>query len=145
MKPQQLMKALISSALLALGLSLGAVAHAAEPAKEKLVMQVSDADPAKWNMALNNARNVQTELGKDKVEIEIVAYGPGIGMLKADAPISNRVTEAMETGVRLVACENTMTNQKLSKADMHDKISYAPAGVVQLMKRQREGWVYIRP
>jgi intracellular sulfur oxidation DsrE/DsrF family protein len=138
-------KALIYSALLALGLSLSAVAHSADVPKEKLVIQVSDGDPAKWNMALNNARNVQTELGQDKVEIEIVAYGPGIGMLKADAAISNRVTEAMDTGVRLVACENTMTNQKLSKADMHDKISYAPAGVVQLMKRQREGWVYIRP
>jgi uncharacterized protein len=145
MKPQTLMKTLFGYPLLAFALSLGALAQAAEPAKEKLVMQVSDADPAKWNMALNNARNVQTELGKDKVEIEIVAYGPGIGMLKADSTISNRVTEAMDNGVRLVACENTMSNQKLSKADMHEKISYAPAGVVQLMKRQREGWVYIRP
>jgi len=51
----------------------------------KIVLQVSDADPAKWNLALNNARNVQEDLGKDNVEVEIVAYGPGLGMLKGDS------------------------------------------------------------
>ena len=113
--------------------------------KHKVVFQVSDADPAKWNLTLNNAKNVQQELGVDKVEIEIVAYGPGIGMLKADALMANRVSEAAQTGVKMVACENTMTVQKLTKADMNNDISYTPAGVVELMKRQREGWAYIRP
>lgn len=115
------------------------------PIKHKVVFQVSDADPAKWNLTLNNAKNVQQELGVDKVEIEIVAYGPGIGMLKADALTANRVSEAAQTGVKMVACENTMTVQKLIKADMNNDISYTPAGVVELMKRQREGWAYIRP
>ena len=52
-------------------------AHAQVAAKHRVVFQVSDNDPAKWNLALNNARNVQADLGKDEVEIEIVAYGPG--------------------------------------------------------------------
>jgi len=115
------------------------------PIKHKVVFQVSDAEPAKWNLALNNAKNVQQELGADKVEIEIVAYGPGIGMLKADALSANRVSEAAQAGVKMVACENTMTVQKLTKADMNKDISYAPAGVVELMQRQSEGWAYIRP
>ncbi len=115
------------------------------PIKYKVVFQVSDADPAKWNLTLNNVKNVQQELGADKVDIEVVAYGPGIGMLKADAAIANRVSEAAQAGVKLVACENTMTVQKIAKADMHSDISYAPAGVVELMQRQREGWAYIRP
>ena len=55
-------------------------ACAAKP--HKLVLQVSDADPAKWRLALNNARNVPDDLGRDKVAVEIVACGPGIGMLK---------------------------------------------------------------
>jgi len=46
------------------------------------VIQVSDGDQSKWNLALNNARNIQTDLGVANVDIEIVAYGPGIGMLK---------------------------------------------------------------
>ena len=53
--------------------------------KQRVVFQVSDNDPAKWNLALNNARNVQQDLGKDNVQIEIVAYGPGLNMLKAES------------------------------------------------------------
>ncbi|WP_096664905.1 DsrE family protein [Polaromonas sp. AET17H-212] len=118
----------------------------AAPAKPRVVLQVSDGDAAKWNLALNNAKNVQQEYGgADKVSIEIVAYGPGIGMLKSDATTNNRITEATKSGIQVVACENTMTTQKLTKADMNASISYARSGVVQLMKRQDEGWAYVRP
>jgi uncharacterized protein len=114
-------------------------------AKTRVVFQVSDNDAGKWNLALNNAKNVQQELGADKVDIEIVAYGPGIGMLKADATTNSRVMEATTSGIKVVACENTMNNQKLTKADMNPVISYVPAGVVELMRLHSEGWAYIRP
>ena len=117
----------------------------AAPAKPRVVLQVSDGDAAKWNLALNNAKNVQQELGAKNVAVEIVVYGPGIGMLKSDATTNNRITEATKSGIQVVACENTMTTQKLTKADMNASISYARSGVVQLMKRQDEGWAYVRP
>lgn len=119
-------------------------AQAAMPAN-KLVMQVSDADPGKWNLALNKAKNVQSDLGAGNVAIEIVAYGPGIGMLKAESVVGNRVRDALAAGVKVVACENTMTNQKLTKDDMLAGIGYVPAGVTELMQRQQQGWAYIRP
>jgi intracellular sulfur oxidation DsrE/DsrF family protein len=112
---------------------------------QKVVFQVSDNDPAKWNLALNNARNVQADLGKDKVEVEIVAYGPGLGMLKADSKVAPRLAQALDNNVGLMACENTMRNTKVQKADMYGGISYVDAGVVHIMKRQREGWAYVRP
>lgn len=126
-------------------LAIGAVAQAASPAATKVVFQVSDGDAAKWNLALNNAKNVQQELGASKVQIEIVAYGPGIGMLKDDSTAANRVAEAVQSGIEIVACENTMMAQKLTKADMNKSVGYVSAGVVELMKRQSEGWAYIRP
>ncbi len=111
----------------------------------RIVIQVSDNDPAKWNLALNNARNLQADLGKDNVAIELVAYGPGINMLKAESAVANRITEAMGGGVKVVACENTMRGAKLSKPDMVAGIGYVPAGVVELMQRQQQGWAYLRP
>nr|MDP2190355.1 DsrE family protein [Rhodoferax sp.] len=140
-------KTFIQATVLALSatFAMGAAAQTAAPAKAKVVIQVSDGDAAKWNMALNNAKNVQDELGASKVDIEIVAYGPGIGMLKADATTSNRIIEATKAGVQVVACENTMTGQKLTKADMNPAIGYVRTGVVELMNRQREGYAYIRP
>ena len=113
--------------------------------KERVVIQVSDADPKKWNLALNNAKNIQTDLGADKTEVEIVAYGPGIGMLKADAEVANRIEDAVAAGVKVVACENTMKAQKLNRDDMNRKVDYVAAGVVQLMRRQQQGYAYIRP
>jgi intracellular sulfur oxidation DsrE/DsrF family protein len=123
---------------------LGAAAQVV-PQRNRVVIQVSDGDPAKWNLALNNARNLQTDLGSDKVDIEIVAYGPGIGMLKLDSPVANRIGEAKEAGVKVMACENTMKAHKLARADMLDGIGFVAAGVVEIMQKQQEGWAYLRP
>jgi uncharacterized protein len=113
--------------------------------KHKVVFQVSDNDPAKWNLALNNARNVQADLGKENVEIEIVAYGPGLAMLKMESPVSPRLAQALDLNIGLLACVNTMENTKTPKSDMYGGIGYVQAGVTHLMKRQKEGWAYIRP
>ena len=137
-----------SLAMLAGGASLAApdaLAQAASTRQNRVVMQVSDNDPAKWNLALNNARNLQTDLGAANVEIEIVAYGPGIGMLKSESVVGNRIAEALGQGVAVSACENTMRGQKLAKADMLDGIGYVPAGVVEIMQKQQQGWAYLRP
>ncbi len=118
----------------------------AQPAKQKLVIQVSDADPGKWRLALNNVKNVQDDLGgPDAVDIEVVAYGPGIGMLKADSVVAPQIAAALKSEVKVVACENTMKAQKLVYTDMLPAISYVAAGVVELMKKQQQGYAYIRP
>ena len=113
--------------------------------KTRVVVQVSEADPARWNLVLNNVKNLQDDLGAGNVEIEVVAYGPGIGMLKLDAVSNSRVSDAIKDGVQIAACENTMRNQKLARADMHPNVSYVPAGVTEIVQRQRDGWAYLRP
>ena len=140
----KLMGAVLGGSMAMGALALPTVAHAMDPmVTPKVVMQVSDSDPAKWNLALNNAKNVQKDL--KGAQIEIVAYGPGIGMLKADSEVAGRVGEAVDSGIKVVACGNTMKGQKLSKEDMNPKIGYVQAGVVELMDRQMQGYTYIRP
>lgn len=114
-------------------------------AKYKVIFQVSDNDPVKWNLALNNAKNVQEDLGKENVQIEIVAYGPGLNMLRAESKVAGRVSGALDDNVAVVACDNTMHNMKLTDADLIGGIGHVKAGVVELMERQRQGWSYIRP
>lgn len=114
-------------------------------AREKVIIQVSDSIPGKWNLALNNAKNIQEAIGKDKVEVEIVAYGPGIDMLKFESEVGSRIDKALADGVKVMACENTMKNMKLSKPDMLSTIGYVPSGVVEIMRKEKDGWSYIRP
>lgn len=129
------------------GALLAGRANAAEKAGKanRLVIQVSDNDPAKWGLALNNAHNVLNDLGADTVALEIVVYGPGISMLKKDSPAAARVATALKAGMQIVACENTLRAQQLTHADMLPDIGYVPAGVVELLKKQQQGYAYIRP
>jgi hypothetical protein len=110
-----------------------------------VVFQVSDPVPGKWSLTLNNVSNLQDALGDKNVEIEVVVYGPGIDMLKLDSPVSDRINDAVNAGVKIVACENTMKAKKLTKDDMLGSIGYVPGGVVEIVKREGEGWAYIRP
>jgi uncharacterized protein len=134
-------------ALLGLGAAATpALAQQAKPAaKHRVVLQVSDNDPARWRLALSNAHNIQADLGKDKVQIEIVAYGPGINMLKAESPVAGGLAGALDSNVGLIACANTLRSDKVARDDMYGGIAYVQAGVTHIMKRQSEGWAYIRP
>lgn len=120
------------------------MANAAESGTERVVVQVSDGDTKTWNQALNVVRNLQQAYGKG-TQIEVVAFGNGIGILKMDSEVSNRIEETLQSGAHVYACQNTMRARKLTKEDMLPKIGYVPAGVVEVINKQREGWAVIRP
>jgi intracellular sulfur oxidation DsrE/DsrF family protein len=121
-------------------------AHAADKtSKSSVVIQISENNPAIWNLALNNAKNIQQDLGKENTNIEIVAYGPGINMLKFDSEVAPRLKEASANGVALLACGNTMKNQKLTEKDLEGDVKVVKAGVIEIISKQREGWAYIKP
>ena len=139
-------RAFVAALLLPAALAALPAARAQAGGKpNKLVMQVTDADPAKWSLVLGNAYNVQTELGADMVEAEIVVYGPALAMITKGSPVADRVASAIKNGVRVVACENTMLAQHLGRSDMLPDLAYVQAGVVEIMQKQQQGWAYIRP
>jgi hypothetical protein len=141
----KLMGALLGGALMMGSLAIPTAALAgADSGQMKVVIQVSDSDPATWSLALNNVKNFQAATN-GKAKIEVVAYGPGIGMLTADSELANRVSEAVDSGVKVAACGNTMKAKNLTKADMNAKVDIVPGGVVEIVTREMEGYSYIRP
>lgn len=135
---------LVLAGMLALT-GIAQTASAADKVKEKVVFQVSDDNPKTWNQTLNVIGNVQEAYGKENVEIKLVAFGLGLGILKLESVAGGRVKEALQSGVRIVACENTMQRQKITKADMLPDINYVKAGVVEIIASERQGWAVIRP
>ena len=111
----------------------------------KVVYHVTIDDPRMWNQSLNNIRQLQKVLGKNNVEVELVVNGWGIGMLKIESEVGNRVNEAVANGVKVVACEATMADRKLTKDDMLKSISYVPGGVIEAIQKQKAGWAYLKP
>ncbi len=114
--------------------------------KPGVVIQMSEADPAKWNLALNNANNLVTAMGgAHEVDVEIVAFGPGLSMLREDSPVSERLGVALSDGVKLAACGNTMKKMKVTDGDLYLGVTVVQAGVKEIVDRQRDGWSYVRP
>jgi intracellular sulfur oxidation DsrE/DsrF family protein len=118
-----------------------------------LVIQVTENDAAVMNLALSNAVNVSqhyTEFG-DEVEIEIVAYGPGLAMLRDDiSPVKARLKSMADslTNVTFTACGNTITT--LEKAEgkpvpIVPQAKIVKTGVAHIMELQEKGWIYVRP
>ena len=132
------------AALLVAALPALVTAQTASAARNRALFQVSDNDPARWNVILSNMINLREGVAGEPVENELVAYGPGILMLKADSPVKSRVAEAVKSGVKINACQNTMNVMKLTPADMLPEASYVPSGVVEVMRKQQKGWAYIR-
>jgi hypothetical protein len=121
----------------------------------RLLIHVDQNDPAVMNLALNNATNVieyYRAKGED-VDVDIVAYGPGLNMLRADtSPVQDRLKQlkgtAFPSKVQFSACGNTKENMEKKEGHSIAVLSDAtvvPSGVVQLMEKQEKGWSYLRP
>ena len=137
---------LVAAAIFA-GQPAATLAQAAAPAaapRYRMVMQVSNPEPRGWHQALNNALALTKNAGRANVQIEIVANGAGIGMLKYNSPEAREVAAAMAIGVKVIACGETMKALMLEKDDMLPDIAYVPGGLIEVLDRQRDGWQYIK-
>ncbi len=134
---------LAGTATLGSALALPVFAQTA-PTRNKALFQVTDTDPARWNLILSNINNLRDGVGSEGVEIELVAYGPGLLMLKSDSSVKQRIADALKSGVKVNCCENTMKVMKFTQSDMLPDIGYVPSGAVEVMKKQQQGWACIR-
>ncbi|MCW8906383.1 MAG: DsrE family protein [Sedimenticola sp.] len=134
--------------MLFFGLLFGAAMSALAGATNKIVIQVSTDDPRTQTIAMNNAVNLQKALGMDNVQIEIVAYGPGLGMLTSKSKQSGRVSSLAMQEIRFSACGNTM--KKIEKKsgklpELAEGVQVVEAGVLRIMELQQQGYAYVRP
>ena len=124
-----------------------------DPKPHRLVIQISTNDSAIMNLGLNNAVNVAEDYSErgDEVEVEIVAYGPGLHLLREDtSPIKERVASIANSMpyVRFTACGNTQITMAKSEGRAINLVPAAKvvkAGVVRIMELQEKGWSYVRP
>jgi intracellular sulfur oxidation DsrE/DsrF family protein len=120
-----------------------------QAANPKYVIQVSTDDAKTQKIALNNAVNLQKHYGgADKVDIEIVAFGPGLSILTTNNKNTSRVESMALNNIKFSACQNTMRGFKRKKGHfptLTDGVDKTPAGVVRIGELQQQGYSYIRP
>ena len=119
----------------------------------RLAIHVDSGDPKVQNLALNNLVNVEKYYRSkgEKVEIELVAYGAGLHMLRSDTSKVKSRVEAISLeldNVTFAACGNTMANmakKEGKKIPIMAEAKQVPSGVVRLLELQEQGWAYVRP
>lgn len=134
--------------LLAVSLLVGATNVMAGDTAHKLVIQVSTDDARTQKIALNNAVNLQKLYGMDNVAIEIVAYGPGLGLLTTKSKQAARVKSLALQNITFSACGNTMNKiakKTGKKPKLVEGVGVVKAGVARIMALQEDGYSYIRP
>lgn len=115
---------------------------------KKVVIQVSTADETVQKIALNNAVNLQKALGPDGVDVEIVAYGPGMSLLTGKSAQAKRVPDLAMQEITFSACANTMKKIEKKtgkKPTLVEGVKVVPAGVLRIVELQEQGYSYIRP
>lgn len=124
------------------------IIYAADDAPYKVVIQISSDDKRTQKIALNNAVNIQKHYGTDNVDVEIVAYGPGLSMLTKQSDLTTRIESLAYQDIKFSACANTMSKIK-RKTGADPKLSkgvkIVPAGVSRIIELQQQGYAYIRP
>ena len=133
--------------------STGAGASLAQTKTHKVAIHVDDSDQARMELVLNNVRNIKQYYAAkgEKVSIEVVTYGPGLAMLRADnSPVKDRIAAmVLETpDLTFSACENTRTGMSKREGKEIPLIKEAksvPSGVIRLIELQEQGWSYLRP
>jgi intracellular sulfur oxidation DsrE/DsrF family protein len=117
-------------------------------AEQKIVLQISDADPTKQTLVLNVASNLIKAYGPDKIDVEIVAFGPGLRLMFNDNGNKGRISGLTDNGVRFAACGNTikkMTKVLGKEPAMNHQASVVPGGVARIIELVNQDYILVKP
>lgn len=119
----------------------------------KILLHIDENNKQKMNLLLNNAANINKyyqDLGEE-AHIEIVAYGPGLHMLREDtSPVKKRIKSFQQNfdNISFKACGNThrkMAKKEGKEIKLLKEAQEVPSGITYLITRSESGWTYIRP
>jgi intracellular sulfur oxidation DsrE/DsrF family protein len=112
----------------------------------KVVLSLSERDPARVNEVLSNVGNVQKFYGTDNVRIALIAYGPGVhAVLLKDSTVRARIASLVAIGIDVLACDATLQTLHLGAADLIPGVRSIPNGIPAIVEFQAAGWYYVRP
>lgn len=117
-------------------------------AEHKIVLQLSDNDPRKQGLVISVANNLMKFYDPDKVAIEIVAFGPGIDLLRPENPNRKAVESLVAQGARVDICLNTVDTLEREAGKRPEFIAAATpvqVGVAQILFLTENGYTLVRP
>lgn len=110
----------------------------------RVAWQLVDGAPDLHSRVLRNVANLLEDLGDAGVQVEVIAHGAGLDLLLATGQTGDAIASLQARGVTFLACENTLRGRELAPSDLVRDVRTVPSGVGALVRRQAEGWSYLR-
>ena len=137
--------AVLLPALVAIAISQTAPPVKDATKKHHVIFQITTENPKSWEMLFGNISNAQKSFGAPTMEIEVVAYGPGINILKkTNSEMEASMKKAVDTGVVFAVCQNSMRSRKVTTEDLFPFAAQVDSGVAEIIRKQEAGFSYIR-
>ncbi|MEW6010664.1 MAG: hypothetical protein CIT03_00670 [Methanobacterium sp.] len=111
----------------------------------KVIFHLDENDPQRINLVLNNLNNLMQDMGEENLELELVTYGPGLQLFLKGSPFFPHMESLAGKGVIFAGCGNTIKGMGIAVSELLDSVQVVPSGVGELVKKQHQGWIYIRP
>jgi intracellular sulfur oxidation DsrE/DsrF family protein len=113
----------------------------------RVVMQLNSGEEKVQRGVLNNIRHLYQEVGRERLQLELVAHGAGLSLLMTSTTTLGPELAQLKAdyGVKITACSNTMKAMKVTRDDLIGEVGETVPAMVRLMERQEQGWAYIKP
>jgi len=117
----------------------------------KFVFPLTSAKEQEISHVLASVSNVVKFYGVDKCEVIVVVYSKGIKSVLNEAHFFDKEIQKrlkslmMYDTVDFIACKNTMDTHKITKKDLLKDVIVVTAGIVEIIERQLDGYIYVRP
>lgn len=108
----------------------------------KVVFHITDLE--KWNSLLTTVSNLLKDMADTPVKVEIVANGQAVSSYDSTTNTEVNFSKINEENVKIVACNNALNAHGVTKEALYPFVHVVPAGVSELVKKQNEGYAYIR-
>ncbi len=118
---------------------------AARAAPAGVIFQISTSSLASWKVAVHNVRNLERATGIPGTLIEVVVLSRAARILLKDSPVAPNLDALHASGVTIEACKADIRKAGLRPSAILPFVRYVPSGVAEIVRRERQGWAYVRP
>lgn len=111
-----------------------------------VVMHLDSRDPDIFRLVCRNAANYLNALPDEDFQLHIVANGGGAPCFSGgNAEFRRMAQELVDRGVTIKLCANALAEHNIARDEVWPGCQIVPAGVVEIVRLQREGFAYIKP
>ena len=118
--------------------------------KINVLFHVDESD--KWALTLTNVKNLLDDVGDGELNVEIVANAAAVTIFSSaeaagetQSVLHERMATISTRGVGIVVCRNALKANHVKEDFLPPFVAVVPAGITEIVKKQMDGFAYVKP